>query len=156
MHPYEIHRGKWKIKQETGATMNHHTIHPGEIFNLHPGKLDTKRSAIILPSSMASPVFHPTLGNSSAKRRFRACVSLLDGITGSFEHSLGSIMLHNAIYLSVVSWKTIVSIRITVAGIPRSGEQWSRILIFKGAFWIINLLGEHSLKNLQFANFTYF
>lgn len=64
VHPYEIHRGKWKIKQETGATMNHHTIHPGEIFNLHPGKLDTKRSAIILSSSMASPVFHPTLGNS--------------------------------------------------------------------------------------------
>lgn len=34
----------------TGATERgnneHHTIHPGEIFNLHPGKLDTRRSSL--------------------------------------------------------------------------------------------------------------
>lgn len=56
----------------------HHTIHPGEIFNLHPGKLDTKRSAIIPPpwprvSSDVGKFIDP--GETSVKRRFRACVS---------------------------------------------------------------------------------
>lgn len=52
---------------------------------------------------------------------------------------LSALLCCTTLYLSVASWKTIVSIRITVATIPRNGEQRSRFLIFEDAFRIISL-----------------
>lgn len=94
------------------------------------------------PSSMASCFIrrweiHRSRGNI-CEASFSSLRLYSTGSQGRL-NILSALLCCTTLYLSVASWKTIVSIRITVATIPRNGEQRSRFLIFEDAFRIISL-----------------
>lgn len=103
------------------------------------------------PSSMASCFIrrweiHRSRGNI-CEASFSSLRLYSTGSQGRLNIIL-ALLCCTTLYLSVTSWKTIVSIRITVATIPRNGEQRSRFLIFEDAFRIIS--EDPYKKNLQF------
>lgn len=103
------------------------------------------------PSSMASCFIrrweiHRSRGNI-CEASFSSLRLYSTGSQGRLNIIL-ALLCCTTLYLSVASWKTIVSIRITVATIPRNGEQRSRFLIFEDAFRIIS--EDPYKKNLQF------